>query len=230
MLNRVEVEGIEHLAGLEGRSVMICPNHRTAWDSWVGTVWALSSRRRFVARDTYMGVLAAPENIPTLPLRILTGILGAIPVDRERGVDQPGLQDTARLMCDPRRKVVLTVFPEGTRSRTGRLRRRGRPGVGWLQHRTGVPVVPIYHTGGEGMPGIGLKLRIRIGAPLYLDQYRDAPDELPTWRAITADVMGALHAMEAEAEAEAGGPGAKRARTPRWRGRTRRRASERVSA
>lgn len=226
VLNRVEVEGVEHLAELEGRSVILCPNHRTAWDSWVGTVWALSSRRRLVARDSYMGVLAAPENVPTVPLRILTSILGAIPVDRQQGVDQHALQDTARIMQDPRRKVVLTVFPEGTRSRTGRMRRRGRPGIGWLQHKTGAPVVPIYHSGGEGMPGIGLKLKIRIGKPLYLEAHREAPDELSTWRAITADVMRALHAMEDEARAE-GDVRPPRRGPPRWRGRTRR-ASSRV--
>lgn len=203
VFNRVEVEGLENLAEIEGESVILAPNHTTAWDGWVGTVWSLSSRRRFVERDSYTAVLAAPENIPTLPLKLLTSTLGAIPVDRDQGVDQFALTDTVRIINEGRKKVVLTVYPEGTRSKNGRLRRRGRPGIGWMQHQTHVPVVPIYHTGGTRMPGFGLKMKIRIGKPIRFDHMRDAPDELITWRIITEEVMDVLRGMEREEMGEA---------------------------
>ncbi|RMG11052.1 MAG: 1-acyl-sn-glycerol-3-phosphate acyltransferase [Planctomycetota bacterium] len=196
VLNRVEVEGLEHLDAVEGESVILAPNHVTAWDSWVGTCWALSSQRRFASRRHTLAVLAAPENIPTAPLRLLVACLGGIPVDRERGVEQDGLRDVVRLMRRGDPKVVLTLFPEGTRSKTGRLRRRGRPGLGWVQRQTGAPVVPIYHRGGRQMPCIGRRMSIRIGAPLRFEHLRDAPDGLDTWRAVTGEVMDALRAME----------------------------------
>ena len=36
VLNRVEVEGLENLEEVEGESVLLAPNHTTAWDAWVG--------------------------------------------------------------------------------------------------------------------------------------------------------------------------------------------------
>ena len=200
VLNRVEVEGLEHLDEVEGEAVILAPNHTTAWDGWVGTVWALSSRRRLIERDSYLAVFAAPENIPTPFLRLLTAVLGAIPVDREQGVEQPALRDTVRLFHEGRRKVVLTMYPEGTRSKDGRLRRRGKPGLGWVQHQTGAVVVPIYHTGGRLMPGVGLCMKLRIGKPIRLEQYRGQENALATWRAVTEEVMDALRAMQVEAD------------------------------
>jgi len=198
VFNEVEVVGAENFAEVEGESVILAPNHTTAWDAWVGTVWALSSRRRLVERDSYMAVLAAPENIPTPMLRTLTACLGAIPIDREQGVDQKALTDIVRVVRERKKKVILTVYPEGTRSKNGKLRRRGKPGLGWLQHQTGVTVVPIYHTGGKQMPGVGLKMRVRVGKPIRLESYRGAPDELSTWRGITDEVMRSLRDLEAE--------------------------------
>ncbi|MGE0712457.1 MAG: lysophospholipid acyltransferase family protein [Planctomycetota bacterium] len=198
VLNHVRVEGLEHLEELgEGESIIFAPNHTTAWDGFLGTVWALSARRRLAA-PAYTAVFAAPENIPTAPLRLLSATLGAIPVDRDQGVDQFAMTDTVRIFRERRRQVVLTVYPEGTRSKDGRLRRRGKPGLGWLQHQTGAPVVPIYHVGGTRMFGIGLRMKVRIGKPLRFERFRGAPDELDTWRGITGDVMEVLRRMERE--------------------------------
>lgn len=198
VLNDVRVEGLENFEAVDGESVILAPNHTSAWDSWVGTVWALSARKRLVDRSSYTCVLAAPENVPTSPLKALTSLLGAIPVDRERGVEQFALQDTVRIMREGKRQVVLTVYPEGTRSRDGRLRQRGKAGIGWLVHETQAPVVPIYHAGATRMPGLGMNLRLRIGEPLRFDAYRDAPGGSATYRAITEEIMTSLRGMENE--------------------------------
>ncbi|MCW8138644.1 MAG: 1-acyl-sn-glycerol-3-phosphate acyltransferase, partial [Planctomycetota bacterium] len=182
VLNDVRVEGLEHFEEVEGESIILAPNHTSAWDSWVGTVWALSARKRFVDRESYTCVLAAPENVPTPALKLLTSLLGAIPVDRERGVEQFALQDTVRIMREGKRHVVLTVYPEGTRSRDGRLRQRGKAGIGWLVHETNAPVVPIYHHGATRMPGLGMNLRLKVGKPLRFDRYRDAAPGSATYR------------------------------------------------
>lgn len=209
VLNDVRVEGLEHFEEVEGESIILAPNHTSAWDSWVGTVWALSARKRFVDRESYTCVLAAPENVPTPALKLLTSLLGAIPVDRERGVEQFALQDTVRIMREGKRHVVLTVYPEGTRSRDGRLRQRGKAGIGWLVHETNAPVVPIYHHGATRMPGLGMNLRLKVGKPLRFDRYRDAAPGSATYRGITEEIMTSLRGLEADVL------GARRARRAR---------------
>lgn len=214
VLNDLRVEGLEHFKEVEGQSVILAPNHTSAWDSWVGTVWALSSRRRLIERSSYTCVLAAPENVPTPPLKMLTSLLGAIPVDRERGVEQFALQDTVRIMREGKRQVVLTVYPEGTRSKDGRLRQRGKAGIGWLVHQTNVPVVPIYHSGATRMPGLGMNLRLRVGKPMRFDHYRDQPGGSATYRGITEEIMGSLRDMEAQVLRERRGKRGAPAPTP----------------
>ncbi|MBL4844199.1 MAG: 1-acyl-sn-glycerol-3-phosphate acyltransferase [Planctomycetes bacterium] len=198
-LNQVTVEGLEHFDEVEGESIIIAPNHTSAWDGFLATLWSLSHRKRYADHGSYTAVFAAPENIPTPLLKALTATLGAIPVDREQGVDQLAMSDTVRLFSEKKKRIILTCYPEGTRSKDGRLRRRGRPGIGWLQHQTKATVIPIYHVGGTRMLGLGIRMKVRIGAPLRFEHLRDAPDELPTWRAVTREIMESLREMEREA-------------------------------
>ncbi len=66
---------------------------------------------------------------------------------------------------------LFGIYPEGTRSPDGRLY-RGRPGVGWLALKSGLPVIPVGMIGTRGvlppgsvMPRPG-RIEIRIGARL----------------------------------------------------------------
>jgi 1-acyl-sn-glycerol-3-phosphate acyltransferase len=235
VFNHLTIEGLEHLDELdetlgENASIILAPNHTTAFDGFVATIWALSHRKRFIQRRSYTAVLAAPENIPA-SLGLLVSTLGGIPVDRDLGVDQFALNDVARLFHEGRSKIVLTVYPEGTRSKNGRLRRRGRPGIGWIQRQTGATVVPIYHSGGTKMPGMGQRMKIRIGKPLPLQRWQDEPNELGTWRGITGEVMDSLRAMERDAldrDPDAQPPRRERRRRLRWRRASRRQESQRA--
>lgn len=207
VLNRVKLKGLEHLDDLGDGPVILAPNHTSAWDSWVGCVYTLSSLRRFFSTRTYMCVWAAPENVPTPLLKLLVSLLGAIPVDRERGVEQEAIQDTLRLMRGAAKHVVITVYPEGTRSKTGRLARKPKAGIGWLAHQTGATVVPIYHTGARKMPNYGLPLTLEVGAPMRFDHLAGEPSAPLTWRQISLDVMDVLRSMEHEALGPAPNPG-----------------------
>ena len=68
---------------------------------------------------------------------------------------------------------VIAIFPEGTRSPTGKLL-PGQKGVSWLLRRTGVPVVPVGITGfyenwpaHRRLPRLFPKpMTIRIGSPI----------------------------------------------------------------
>jgi len=66
---------------------------------------------------------------------------------------------------------LFGIYPEGTRSPDGRLY-RGRPGVGWLALKSGLPVIPVAMLGtrrvlppGRVLPRPG-RIEIRIGPPL----------------------------------------------------------------
>jgi 1-acyl-sn-glycerol-3-phosphate acyltransferase len=74
---------------------------------------------------------------------------------------------------------VLFVFPEGTRSRDGRLQ-RAHDGAAVLALRTGAPIVPLGVTGsyerwprGQKLPHPGGRVTVRVGSPFRL------ADELP---------------------------------------------------
>jgi 1-acyl-sn-glycerol-3-phosphate acyltransferase len=79
----------------------------------------------------------------------------------------------------------LILFPEGTRSRDGRMG-RFRSGAGRLADRTGVPIVPIGIVGAREVLPVGGRLRrhpitVRIGAPTTdLDEAREAVVALST--------------------------------------------------
>ena len=76
---------------------------------------------------------------------------------------------------------LFGIYPEGTRSPDGRLY-RGRPGVGWLALKSGLPVIPVGMVGtrrvlppGSVVPRPG-RIEIRIGAPLsFPPQVTSAP-------------------------------------------------------
>src|ERR1700755_1701698 len=51
-----------------------------------------------------------------------------------------------------REGTLFGIYPEGTRSPDGRLY-RGRPGVGWLALKSGLPVIPVgIHGTRQGLP------------------------------------------------------------------------------
>ena len=70
---------------------------------------------------------------------------------------------------------MLAIFPEGTRSGDGRLR-RAHPGVVMLALHSGAPLLPVAHHGGETLGRNLRRLRrtdvhIEVGRPFYLDAH-----------------------------------------------------------
>ncbi len=98
-----------------------------------------------------------------------------IPIDRSRGRQAvKSLNDAARRIADG---SSVLIFPEGTRSRDGRLQ-PFKTGAIMLAIKAGVPVVPIGFNGTyQVLPKGNLLSRggdvvIRIGEPLSTDNYR----------------------------------------------------------
>lgn len=101
----------------------------------------------------------------------------------------------------------MGIYPEGTRSRDGRLY-RGRTGVGWLALATGVPVVPVGLIGTERLqpPGsTGFRPRhftVTVGQPLQFEHLgRKHP--LPVRREATAQVMDAIAVLTGQERVDA---------------------------
>ena len=93
--------------------------------------------------------------------------LGGFPVRRER-MQREVLIAAEQVLNS---NYALCIFPEGMRSRTGRLR-QAFPGAAMIALRTGVPVLPAAITGTETVKGMVWlrrpRLTVTFGQPFHL--------------------------------------------------------------
>ena len=92
----------------------------------------------------------------------------AIPIRR----GEPDVEAIRRCLAVLDAGDILAVAPEGTRSRTGRLL-RAQPGIAMLALRSGAPLLPIGHWGGEQLTSNLRRLRrthfhVRVGRPFIV--------------------------------------------------------------
>ena len=72
------------------------------------------------------------------------------------------------LLCDLRAGGIVTLFPEGTRSKTHTLA-KGHAGLGMIALRSGVPVVPVAIWGSEhALKKFRPRVTIAFGPPIVL--------------------------------------------------------------
>ncbi len=119
--------------------------------------------------------------------------LGMLPVDRD---DTKAALASLDIALDVLGKgEAFGIYPEGTRSRDGRLY-RGRTGVAHLALTAGVPVVPVGLTGTEQVQPVGsnrprvVKVTVEFGEPI---DFAGRFDGVPSGRArreATDEVMG----------------------------------------
>jgi len=111
----------------------------------------------------------ARANLWKIPVvRQFLQVLEGIPVDR----NAPALRNMRQVVDHLKRGKRILVFPEGTRTRSGRVGRM-REGPALFARRAGVPVVPVYLFRSEtawprGWPvfSIAGHVRVRVGAPI----------------------------------------------------------------
>ena len=130
--------------------------------------------------------------------------IGAIPVTRGVGqAAQDALDAGLGLLHEGE---AFAIYPEGTRSRDGRLY-RGKTGVAWLALNAGVPVVPVALSGTDKVQPIGTKgirpakVTIQFGEPLDLSHHGKA-DSGRARRHATDEVMDAIAAMSGQERAD----------------------------
>jgi len=132
------IEGREHVP-TEGPAIF-CPNHTSVLDSFFLPL-ALPRRITYVGKAEYMDSWKTKYLFPAL---------GMIPIDRSGGsATERALNAAARVL---EAGEYFGIYPEGTRSRDGRLH-RGHTGPARLALRTGAPIIPVGIRGSrEVMP------------------------------------------------------------------------------
>jgi len=96
------------------------------------------------------------------------GSFGAFPVHRGQ-LNRQALRQARQILADG---LALVMFPEGTRSRSGRLR-SAFSGPALIAMRSGAPILPVGIIGTEKIRGVTWLLRrpqitVNIGQPFYL--------------------------------------------------------------
>jgi 1-acyl-sn-glycerol-3-phosphate acyltransferase len=178
---RTYLRGLEHLPR-EGPAI-ICPNHVSVIDSFLLPT-VLPRRITFVGKSEYLDDWKTKHLFPAL---------GMIPIDR-RGGDAGGraLDAAARVLA---RGELFGIYPEGTRSRDGKLR-KGHTGPARLALRTGAPLVPVGIIGtrdiqppGASAPRPFRPCEIRVGRPIDPGRHAARADDRLVLRQLTDELM-----------------------------------------
>ena len=175
---QIEVEGIDHLP--DGPAILAA-NHRSFMDS-LFLAAVVDRPVSFVAKAEYFEARASAW---------LLRSMGQIPL--RRGSPAGARQALAAAADVLSAGGVVGVYPEGTRSRDGRLH-RGHLGPARLALTTSAPILPIGIIGAEQiqapdrrLPRMGGRVTIRFGSPLQIAP--GEPDQRRQLRDITDRLM-----------------------------------------
>lgn len=181
------VEGLGHVP--RRGPVLIASNHLSFFDSVVLPL-VVPRRVVFLAKADYFEG-RGPGGTLT---RLWFEAIGAVPVKRGTHAEaMASLQLALRVLADG---DGFGIYPEGTRSRDGRLY-RGRTGVAWLALASGAPVVPAGVIGTDRVQPVGARrpriapVIVRFAAPVLPETYAGLPAAVAR-RRMTDDVMDAI--------------------------------------
>lgn len=173
--------------------VLLASNHLSFIDSVVITLVAPRSVS-FLAKSEYFTGTGFKGWVSR---QFFTGI-GAVAVERSAGQAAQDALDSGLAILE--NGDAFAIYPEGTRSRDGRLH-RGRTGVAWLALTSGAPVIPVALTGTENIqpPGSNrirfAKVTVQFGAPVAIGGVATSGKAR---REVTDDIMEAIQAMSGQ--------------------------------
>lgn len=195
-LYRPTIEGRANMPSQGG--VVVASNHLSFIDSFAIPL-ASPRQVRFLAKAEYW-------NGPGVGGALRKGFfsaVGMIPVDRASSSAAQESLDQALEVLNA--GEAFGIYPEGTRSRDGRLY-RGRTGVAWLALTAGVPVLPVGLIGTENIQPVGArfptlaKVTVRFGEPIGIDRFAGMPAGRAR-RLLTDEVMEAIAALSGQERA-----------------------------
>ena len=143
--------------------------------------------------------MSKKEHFDGMVRRLVFKRVGVIPVDREVG-GEDALKDAIAILNDG---GAIGIFPEGTRSRDGKMG-RGKTGVARLAGATGAAVVPvaIRHSDdvwpvSKRIPRPWRKFYYKFGDPLY---FKIESPQSKDYRKFTDEVMSMIELLSKECE------------------------------
>jgi 1-acyl-sn-glycerol-3-phosphate acyltransferase len=170
--------------------LIVASNHLSFIDSFIIPL-VLPRHVTFIAKQQYF----EGTGLKGWFVRWFLTSLGHVPV--QRGAQRGAMGALEQALEVLREGGAFGIYPEGTRSKDGRLY-RGRTGIGWLVLASDAQVLPLGIIGTDRMQPIGARLprirpraTVRIGKPMDFTQYRDLPPARAR-RAITDDVVSAI--------------------------------------
>jgi 1-acyl-sn-glycerol-3-phosphate acyltransferase len=199
-----------HVTGQENVPVsgpfILASNHLSFIDSMV---IPLSAPRRvhYLAKAEYF----TGTGVGGWLTRTLFTALGAMPVQRQTSRAAQEALDTALAVL--RRGEGFGIYPEGTRSRDGRLA-RGKTGVAWLALTADCPVVPVAVSGTDRVQPVDSRwprphrVAVTFGTPLTFPEQRGMAGNGRARRVVTDRIMEAIAELSGQEKAGWGQPAA----------------------
>jgi 1-acyl-sn-glycerol-3-phosphate acyltransferase len=200
-LFRPHVTGREHVP-LTG-PVILASNHLSFIDS-IAIPTVAPRRVAYLAKAEYF----TGTGIVGWFSRTLFTALGALPVERETHRAAQAALDTALAVLKD--GGAFGIYPEGTRSRDGRLA-RGKTGVAWLALTADCPVVPVAVAGTDKVQPVGARwprphrISVTFGEPLTFPDQAGMAGNGRARRVVTDRIMQAIGELSGQEKSGWGG-------------------------
>lgn len=172
--------------------VILAPNHTSVLDSFFLPL----------VMDRPMTYVGKAEYMDDWKTKYLFPAMGMIPIDRSGGDASQRALDAAAGVLD--RGELFGIYPEGTRSRSGKLH-KGHTGVARLALRTNCPIVPVGIIGAvevqppdAKLPRPFMEVLIRFGEPIDVSRYRDRANDRLVLRQLTDEVMYSIRDLSGQ--------------------------------
>ncbi len=177
--------------------VILASNHLSFADHFFGPL-PLPRKVVFLAKAEYF----TRPGLMGLISKAFFGGTGQIPIDRTGGqASERALQSGLRVLAEGK---VLGIYPEGTRSRDGKLH-KGRTGVARLALESRAPVVPCAMIGtfeflpsGSFRPDIRIRPGVIFGEPLDFSRHFGQATDRDVLRAVTDEIMQAIQKLSGQ--------------------------------
>ena len=134
IVNRILIKEVKGLENVPKRNFILAANHQSHLDEIATGYVAVPKRFHFIGQtDRYHG-------LTKMFLDVIYFLAGVIPINRKS--EESKKKAFKKAIEVLKAGDVLIVYPEGTRSRTGKMG-EGKPGVAKLFLETGVPILPV---------------------------------------------------------------------------------------
>jgi 1-acyl-sn-glycerol-3-phosphate acyltransferase len=134
IIRKVLIEEVRGLENVPKRNFILVSNHQSHLDEIATGFVAVPKRFHFIGQtDRYSG-------FTKIFLYVVYFLAGVIPLNRKSGESKKRVLKKAIEVL--KEGDVLIVYPEGTRSRTGKMG-EGKPGMAKIFLETGVPILPV---------------------------------------------------------------------------------------